>query len=95
MGGDEFVVFLKGFGDLEMIRKRADEICRELREITFTADPAYRISGSVGVAPVSGPNPSLAALFEQADLALYAAKHRGRDQFAVYEPTMRHQSLRK
>ncbi len=95
MGGDEFVVFLKCFGDLAMIRRRADQICRALKEISFTADPEYRVSGSVGVAVVSGNKPDLTTLYEQADLALYAAKNRGKDQFALYEPTMRHSSARR
>ncbi len=94
MGGDEFVVFLKGIGNLEMIRRRADEICRALTQIAFAADPDYRVSGSVGVALVSGKTTNLAELYEQADLALYAAKNRGKDQFALYEPTMRHSSSR-
>jgi diguanylate cyclase (GGDEF)-like protein len=94
MGGDEFVVFLKNFADMEMVRKRADEICRTLKDITFSADPAYRVSGSVGVAPVSDRNANLTMLFEQADLALYAAKNRGKDQFALYDPAMRHNSVR-
>lgn len=94
MGGDEFVVFLKNFKDLDMIRKRADEICVSLKEISFAADPDYRVTGSVGVAIVPPEKASLAELYKCADLALYAAKNRGKDQYALYEPTMQHRSER-
>lgn len=84
MGGDEFVVFIANARSAAVIRDRGQAICQALKNITFAADPSYRVSGSVGILIIDSGVPELKELYEKADLALYAAKHEGKDCFKIF-----------
>ncbi len=86
LGGDEFAIVIPGANVGE-----AAEIAQRLR--AALAPPCtvrgreLDVSGSVGlaVAPDHGSDP--ATLLQHADVAMYAAK-RGREGFAVYDPSL-------
>lgn len=84
MGGDEFVVFITDAKSTAVIRERAEGICRTLKRISFAANPEHRISGSVGILVIDSGTPELKELYEKADLALYGAKHEGRDCYKIF-----------
>lgn len=90
VGGDEFVIILpyaKGAATLESIGQRI--IDNLSRPIPFQGD-VCNISASIGVAfhePGSGV--SMAEIMADADVALYASKHRGRATLTVYDPSLR------
>ncbi|UQZ87721.1 hypothetical protein C4J81_00195 [Deltaproteobacteria bacterium Smac51] len=86
MGGDEFIIFLHDVKSVEMLEKRAGSICASLRDVAISADPAHRISGSVGVYIVSAPGEELSEVYAKADEALYAAKDAGKDCYRIYDP---------
>src|SRR5262249_38838732 len=53
------------------------------------------VGASIGIA-VSGPGPTLADdLLRDADMAMYAAKARGKGHYAVFEPDMSSQPLER
>ena len=95
-GGDEFVVALPNCSDGQA-KAIADDLCRAVIEtapfLAGLAFPAATLSISVGVAcRVFAPNAgestdnddqSGEALFHAADVALYRAKERGRNQVCV------------
>lgn len=87
IGGDEFVVFLQEELTAAQAAARADEICTIFRQ-TYAGEKAdYKISCSVGAA-FSVPGDSYDTLFQKADAALYEAKARGKDQYAIYTGEM-------
>ncbi|MFZ4640617.1 MAG: sensor domain-containing diguanylate cyclase [Nodosilinea sp.] len=83
-GGEEFVVILPG-ADLKGAETVAEDIRQSVRSRRITHLGKNTIDGivtmSLGVASgIPGPGVDSASLLKQADGALYAAKHGGRDQ---------------
>jgi len=79
-GGEEFCIFLPG-----LVLERAAAVAERLRR-TIRKDLAKRlalpekVTISLGVACLQADTKSVAALVNEADIALYAAKERGRDE---------------
>ena len=89
-GGEEFIVFLPHADPLgaldaaERIRERVAQLSLEWR------GQAIRATVSVGVAALDASHDSLAALIQDADQALYAAKDAGRNCVRTVPPPARH-----
>lgn len=89
VGGDEFVLILKGLIDMHKLRLIGERIINILeRPIRFNGEE-LRISASVG-ATVSSNYASLdtAEMMRHADLALYASKDAGRARFRAFSSEM-------
>ncbi|MEG0780923.1 MAG: diguanylate cyclase, partial [Oscillospiraceae bacterium] len=86
MGGDEFVAYLHHIDNPEIASKKAMQICEMFRRIQLSSDTTYPFSGSVGVALFPAHGQSFAALYRNADKALYRAKELGRDTYSLAEP---------
>ena len=82
IGGDEFVVFLRNIGSVDLIVRKAESIGAAFRE---NPDPAVGgISGSIGISFYPYDGGSYKELFRKADAAMYAAKNEGKDSFRIY-----------
>lgn len=84
MGGDEFGLLLPGLerlDDLEVVCERLLAAIREPQEIH---GEAVGVSGSIGVTLYPLDDSDASTLIQHADLALYAAKDAGRDQFHLH-----------
>lgn len=88
LGGDEFVILLSNIAD----RHRAEAFCHQVIDDLTTTLLIQNIQLHTGVsigmvlAPEHGLNRR--ELMRKADIALYAAKSRGRGQFCLYEASM-------
>ncbi|MET1080639.1 MAG: PleD family two-component system response regulator [Pseudomonas sp.] len=83
-GGEEFAVVLPDT-TAEAAAKVLDEIRRRFSEINFPAQPAdLSCTFSCGVAQLQ-PGVDIKTLSKQADEALYAAKHGGRNRVDIYQ----------
>lgn len=80
-GGEEFacLLFETGSEDAERV---AERLCAAVRELSFTHPSGpFRVTISFGVASLSDQQTQdLAELLEEADKALYSAKHKGRNR---------------
>ena len=87
MGGDEFTVLMQGLEDREVLRKKAENICRAFRE---KLDPQYHcgISASIGIVTYPADGKTYEELLRKADMALYEVKEHGKNGFAFYSPRM-------
>jgi diguanylate cyclase (GGDEF)-like protein len=93
VGGDEFVLLIRGTHDREIIGRIADRIIRRLEEPIPFEDEMCRISASIGCATANAhASPSADALLGDADAALYAAKRAGRGRHLFYDMQMRENS---
>lgn len=90
VGGDEFVIVLPNAHDPASLRSIGERIISRLsRPMPFQGQEC-RISASIGVAVYEpGSGVMLADLMDDADVALYASKHRGRAQQTFYTPDLR------
>lgn len=87
LGGDEFCVVLPSttLREAAMMARRALEACRT--QWTPMQGEAIKITASVGVAQWrSEIGANSARLLAEADQALYAAKHGGKDRYSLFEP---------
>ena len=84
-GGDEFIVLLPQVSDKAQI----DKICRNL--ITWCASEfevlqtKIVVSCSIGVAQAPQDGTQFKQLCRKADIAMYEAKHKGRNRFEYYD----------
>jgi diguanylate cyclase (GGDEF)-like protein/PAS domain S-box-containing protein len=87
LGGDEFAILLP-HADAEEAKLAADGLLEALRRhrAVFSGQ-RVRVTTSIGVAPISHPDPQTAdEVLVEADAAMYDAKEAGRDRIVVYDP---------
>ena len=93
IGGDEFVVVLQGLGgDAGGARRSAQAVAAKV--LAGMATP-FELEGhqhhstvSIGVALFDAGHGGMGELLKQADLAMYHAKHQGRNAVAFFDPPM-------
>lgn len=86
VGGDEFAVLCPGVSSDEIAVRIAERIIRKVNE-SAGATVGRSIHISIGVA-CKQPDDTVRDLYQRADEALYAAKHKGKNACAVYAPTL-------
>lgn len=84
VGGDEFIVFLKGISSVDNARLNAEKVLRLFSELRSKGKIDTFISCSIGVAlyPIDGED--FTTLYRSADHALYQAKKEGKNRYAIY-----------
>jgi diguanylate cyclase (GGDEF)-like protein/PAS domain S-box-containing protein len=88
LGGDEFIVLFEDLADVSDASSVAERILQQLGTAFELDGREVFISATMGMA-VSGANTVLADdLLRDADVAMYAAKARGKGHWALYEPGM-------
>ncbi|MEE2603483.1 MAG: EAL domain-containing protein [Pseudomonadota bacterium] len=86
LGGDEFGLLLHNC-PADRAVQIAERLIAALGEIRFAwKDSLYDIGASVGLVQLDGNLISVEEAMSRADVACYAAKHRGRNQVSVYTP---------
>lgn len=88
-GGDEFVIFVKDILNIELVRKNV-ELMQKIRELQF-GKTGCTITCSAGCCylPENVSGYTYDQLFENADIALYKAKERGKNCY-VYCDSLQH-----
>jgi diguanylate cyclase (GGDEF)-like protein/PAS domain S-box-containing protein len=87
LGGDEFTVILEGLGTLADAEAVAAKVVEAIRVPVPTGTSFVQVSTSVGLAMLLAGAGDAATLLRRADEALYEAKRRGRDRYAVHRMT--------
>ena len=88
LGGDEFAVLVCGGVEEDGAAAVARRVLGALSDPLRLGDHRIQVSGSVGVAVSAGADITSEELLRNADLAMYAAKHDGKNRFALYSPSM-------
>ena len=81
IGGEEFALILPET-DIEGASKVAEKIRAALNNFAELKRP---LTVSIGISVLPGAKADAETMLQQADLALYEAKRRGRDQVCIYE----------
>lgn len=87
LGGDEFVLLLRGAG-------RAEAPARAQQLLAAVAAPCrieqydLNLSASIGIALYPDDGAELELLLQRADMAMYSAKHEGRNGYRLFAPAM-------
>lgn len=84
-GGEEFLVILPS-SDLKAASEQADRLCQQVRSAPILSGKhTVRSSISIGIAQYRVHEEDWRKLLKRADEALYQAKNKGRDRWAVSE----------
>jgi diguanylate cyclase (GGDEF)-like protein/PAS domain S-box-containing protein len=87
-GGDEFVVLLNDVASLEDVKRMSEKMLSLFGEPVLLGGTPYTATGSIGIsmAPDHGLSPEI--LMKNADMAMYQAKRKGRNNYQIYSQDM-------
>jgi diguanylate cyclase (GGDEF)-like protein/PAS domain S-box-containing protein len=88
MGGDEFVVILKGVKSSEQVSEAASRINHALSAPMVVDGRTLVTTVSIGVALYPHDGADMGELLRHSDTAMYQAKDRGRNNFQLFMPGM-------
>ena len=95
LGGDEFVVVLPKKAEKAITERWAGRLLAKLREPLSFSGRVESVRLSAGLTTYPADATGAAELLKNADLALYAAKARGRNILVSYDPKLREESRRR
>ena len=85
IGGDEYMILMRGIADRELIRNRCLRLLSTLGNIFESQLKGVKIGCSIGIALAPEHGNSYIELFQHADQALYQVKKQGKNNFAFYD----------
>ena len=94
MGGDEFSLLLPGADEASAVAA-AKRVLASLNDPFRAVDRDIFVHGSVGVAVAGIETINLDELMRDVDIAMYQAKRRGKGCFAIFDPSMHDEALRR
>lgn len=88
LGGDEFMILLPQIEHIQDAAKIAQKIILSFEAAFFAEGQQLCCTTSVGISLYPHDGEDLATLMKNADVALYRAKEKGRNNYQLYTPTM-------
>jgi diguanylate cyclase (GGDEF)-like protein len=95
LGGDEFVVLVEDHGGPEEVMIVAQKVLEMLDRPVLIDWREVHISCSIGIASYPEDGEEVEALVKNADIAMYQAKERGRNNFQFYSPELNKLTLQR
>jgi len=83
MGGDEFIVYLTNVNNKKTAEKVAAKLCTAVSALSLEKEEWGEITASFGLA-YGTKDSTWSTLYHQADVALYDAKEKGKNQYSIY-----------
>jgi len=87
-GGDEFSILISGINHVQDVAKIAQKILDALSEKIRLDEHEIFITASMGISLYPSDGDSAETLVKNADIAMYAAKEQGRNNYQFYTPAM-------
>lgn len=81
-GGDEFLVYMKGIGSIQISENKAGSLLCQMAQIEF--GEGEKVACSIGIVGITGENKSFDEVFRKVDKALYESKLQGKNRYTVY-----------
>ncbi len=92
LGGDEFCVLSTIFDDkeacLEDAKRFSERLLREIKQNYIIKENHLYISASIGVSIVNNSSVEASEFLKEADMAMYEAKHKGRDGVIIFNESL-------
>ncbi len=85
IGGDEFLVLVRGVADKNLLTSRCQSLIESLRRVFRGIHKQMALSCSIGAALSPDHGKNYYDLFEHADSALYRAKAKGKNTLCFYD----------
>jgi len=87
-GGDEFTCFLNNVKNRKNVALVANKILTGLSEPFMINGEVCQVGGSIGISIFPDDHVDIDALTKQADVAMYAVKHSGKNSYRFFEKSM-------
>lgn len=87
LGGDEFTLIINKVKSVEEMDEIANKLIQEFNQPILLNDLEVRVTISIGISIYPDHGTTISALMKQADKAMYYAKSKGRNSYAIYEPS--------
>lgn len=87
-GGDEFVMLVENVTSLQNLETLLYQLLANIKLPVAVAGAQYSLTASIGVSMFPGDANTASSLLSNADEAMYASKHAGRDRFSFFSPEM-------
>ncbi|MFJ3054844.1 EAL domain-containing protein [Herbaspirillum sp. NPDC087042] len=84
VGGDEFIVLVDDFDDPLQLGEIAQKLLTEARKPFIIDGQEATLSVSIGIATYPGDGENAQTLIKNADIAMYRAKHHGKDDYRFF-----------
>ena len=81
LGGDEMVVLMRNIPETDVVIEKLKQLETNFKSISLKKEP---VTASIGVAIFDEHGTSYDELYQNADIALYRAKEKGRNCFALF-----------
>lgn len=88
VGGDEFVLLLDGCPDRDQVATTAQIILDKIDQPILLQGQKFEITGSIGICIYPQDGQQAQDLLRNADIAMYKAKHKGRNTYQFYDQAM-------
>lgn len=85
LGGDEFAFIVEEMAQPEVLKLLGESIIASISQPMACKETTVRVGCSIGIAVFPAATDDVGKLYEAADEALYASKHRGRGCVTFYE----------
>jgi diguanylate cyclase (GGDEF)-like protein/PAS domain S-box-containing protein len=95
LDGDEFALLCEHVGSIDRVEAIAARVLAELDRPIALHDRELHVTASVGIAVPNGRPTTAASLLRDVDTALYQAKDRGRNGWAVFDESHRRRALHR
>ncbi|MEG2082265.1 MAG: EAL domain-containing protein, partial [Oscillospiraceae bacterium] len=83
-GGDEFIVFMPGFTNMQELKIRLSDLCKNLSMEFTNGETTVKTGCSVGVCIAPNDGVDFRTLYQNSDKALLCAKRMGKNQFHMF-----------
>lgn len=84
VGGDEFMIFIHGCRDKDLLSSIAEKLISNLNNEVSCTGMDYAAAASVGIAVAQYDGSTFSQLYGNADKALYLSKKKGKNTFQFY-----------
>lgn len=95
IGGDEFTILLSNIENREQVSEMSKAIVNLFRDTCIIDGQEFSISTSIGIAISIFDGRDLDLLIKKADIAMYKAKEKGKNNFLFYQKEMNMHSVEK
>ena len=88
LGGDEFTIIIHDFESISIVERVANEVINKLANPFHLGNDIAYISASIGISVFPDDAEDKAALFQNVDQAMYAAKRQGKNRYLHFLPSL-------
>lgn len=88
LGGDEFAILVKNVSSQKQLTSFASKVVKVVAKSFHYGDSIFNITCSVGVATGNTKKSDASKMLRQADMAMYRAKHAGKNTYRFFDEAM-------